>query len=148
MHFFLSKSEQRALLLVALIIISAILIEWLTPHQINTKIYDYTLQDSLFKVLSSIKITDTLQHTASAVRPRKRQAAKRTAVKLTSKSININTASKNRLIKLPRIGPKIADRIIQYREANGRFKTIEDIKKVKGIGNKTFEKLSPYITTD
>ncbi|TFG92514.1 MAG: helix-hairpin-helix domain-containing protein [Syntrophobacterales bacterium] len=53
--------------------------------------------------------------------------------------ININTAPVEQLIKLKRIGPAYAERIIQYREANGTFTNSEDIMKVKGIGRKTYE---------
>ncbi len=53
--------------------------------------------------------------------------------------ININTATAKQLTKLKRIGPKYAEKIIQYREANGPFKTVADITKVKGIGPRTLE---------
>jgi competence protein ComEA len=49
---------------------------------------------------------------------------------------------------LPSIGPAIAKRIIDYRLANGRFETIEQLKEVKGIGEKTFEKVKDRITVD
>jgi comEA protein len=55
------------------------------------------------------------------------------------KSININTASAGELTSLKGVGEKTAQAIIEYRQKNGPFKTIEDIKKVKGIGNKKFE---------
>lgn len=54
--------------------------------------------------------------------------------------VNINTAGKEQLMDLPRVGEKIAERIIEYREKNGKFKRPEDIMKVKGIGEKTFKK--------
>ena len=60
--------------------------------------------------------------------------------------ININTATKDELDTLPGIGPSKAEAIITYRETVGAFKTIEDIKNVKGIGDKTFENLKDYIT--
>jgi comEA protein len=60
--------------------------------------------------------------------------------------ININTASLEELQKLPRIGPKIAQRVIDYRKANGDFKKIEEIMKVKGIGEKTFNRFKDMIT--
>jgi competence protein ComEA len=53
--------------------------------------------------------------------------------------ININTAGADALMKLPRIGPKMAQRIIDFRKENGKFKKIEDLMKVKGIGEKTFK---------
>jgi competence protein ComEA len=60
--------------------------------------------------------------------------------------ININTASVEELIKLNRIGPKYAERIVQYRETNGPFVNVEDIVMVKGIGPKTLEANKDVIT--
>lgn len=62
------------------------------------------------------------------------------------KKININTASAQELATLPRIGPKKASAIIEYRNKNGKFQRIEDIMKVKGIGEKTFLRLKDLIT--
>ncbi|MFQ5857677.1 MAG: helix-hairpin-helix domain-containing protein [Anaerolineae bacterium] len=59
--------------------------------------------------------------------------------------ININVASLEQLTQLPGVGPAIAGRIIEYRQSNGPFRTIEDIKQVKGIGDATFEKLKDLI---
>jgi competence protein ComEA len=60
--------------------------------------------------------------------------------------VNINTASQAELESLPRIGPKVAQRIIDYRNQNGNFKKIEDIMKVKGIGEKLFAQIKDLIT--
>ena len=60
--------------------------------------------------------------------------------------ININTADESLLQDIPGIGPVTADSIIKYREENGSFSSIEDIKNVSGIGDKTFEKLKDRIT--
>ncbi|KKQ31474.1 MAG: Competence protein ComEA helix-hairpin-helix repeat protein [Candidatus Shapirobacteria bacterium GW2011_GWE1_38_10] len=60
-------------------------------------------------------------------------------------SVNINTASSVELEVLPSIGPKIAQRIIDYRNKWGLFKRKEDIKNVSGIGEKTYEKIMDKI---
>ena len=60
--------------------------------------------------------------------------------------ININTALVSDLTKIKGIGESKALAIIKYREENGNFKTIEDIKNVSGIGDATFEKIKAFIT--
>ena len=62
--------------------------------------------------------------------------------------ININRADETELTKLPGIGPSKAEAIIAYRDENGRFKTIDEIKNISGIGEKTFEKLKDLIVVD
>lgn len=62
--------------------------------------------------------------------------------------ININTATADELTILPRIGPKIAARIVEYRNLHGNFTAKEDLIQVKGIGPKTFEKLKNLITVE
>ena len=59
--------------------------------------------------------------------------------------VNINTASAEELMLLPRVGPAIAERIIEFREKNGKFKSVEDLMLVRGVGEKTFEMLEPYL---
>ena len=59
--------------------------------------------------------------------------------------ININTASVEEMTQLPRIGQKVAERIVTYRDNHGPFKKTEDLKAVRGIGDKVFEKISPLI---
>lgn len=68
------------------------------------------------------------------------------APKTTGPKVNINTASQAELESLPQIGPKIAEQIILYRTQNGNFKKIEEIMKVKGIGEKLFNQLKDLIT--
>ena len=66
--------------------------------------------------------------------------------KLQTEIININTAKKQNLVKLPKIGTVTAERIIRFRDDYGPFKSFDDLLKVKGIGPKTLEKLKPQIT--
>lgn len=68
--------------------------------------------------------------------------------KLPSGKININSASAKELSELPGIGEVTAEKIIEFRELNGSFKTAEEIMKVKGIGEKKFNELKEYITAE
>jgi len=63
-------------------------------------------------------------------------------------TININTADINRLMRLPGVGPKYAERIIEYRQVHGGFEKAEDIKNIKGIGDKKFEKMKDMVTVE
>lgn len=60
--------------------------------------------------------------------------------------ININKATQTDLETIPGIGPSTALKIIDYREKNGKFNSIEDIKNVSGIGDAKYEKMKDYIT--
>jgi comEA protein len=60
--------------------------------------------------------------------------------------ININTASEADLQKLPKVGPAMAKRIVDYRASVKSFKTVEELRNVKGIGPKIFEQIKPYVT--
>jgi len=65
-----------------------------------------------------------------------------------STKINLNTATLAELDSLPGIGPALAQRIIDWRDANGGYEVVEDIKKVKGIGDSVFEGLKNQITVE
>lgn len=60
--------------------------------------------------------------------------------------VNINTATQAQLETLPGIGPSTATKILSYRKEKGKFKKIEDIKEVSGIGNAKFEKIKELIS--
>lgn len=60
--------------------------------------------------------------------------------------VNLNTATDIELQSLPGVGPSKAKSIIEYREKNGGFKSIDEIKNIKGIGESSFEKLKDKIT--
>lgn len=61
-------------------------------------------------------------------------------------TVNINTASAAQFEDLPGIGAKTAQRIIEFREKNGPFRKVEELMNVKGIGEKSFLKLKPYLS--
>ncbi len=62
--------------------------------------------------------------------------------------VNLNTASESELETLPGVGPSKAAAIMEYRETNGRFRNIEELMEISGIGEKTFEKLKDHISVN
>ena len=91
----------------------------------NTK-NEYITQDSGKGVILSEESTENISATENLV-------------------VNINTANETELEELPGIGPSLASRIIEHRNKNGKFKDIEDIKNVSGIGDSKFEKIKSLI---
>ncbi len=61
------------------------------------------------------------------------------------KTVNVNTATAAELELLPRIGPAVAARIVEQREKNGAFKSLDDLMLVRGIGESIYEQLKPYV---
>ena len=59
--------------------------------------------------------------------------------------VAVNSADSEELQRLPSVGPKTAERIVQYREKNGPFATLEALQRVAGIGPRTLEKLRPFV---
>ena len=124
----------------------------------TTKTVHETVPGETVVVLREILVTlppETTPPTVPATEPPVRsEPAKQTETKKSSGStekkvtfpVNINTASKKELDALPGIGEVLAQRIIDYRSANGPFSTVDELTKVKGIGEKTLEKLKPYAT--
>jgi competence protein ComEA len=59
--------------------------------------------------------------------------------------IDLNTASASQLETLPGVGPEMAKRILDWRKQNGRFQTVDDLRKISGIGERTFARLKPLV---
>ena len=124
----------------------------------TTKTVRETVPGETVVVLREVLVTlppETTPPTVPATEPPVRsEPARQTEPKKSSGStekkvtvpVNINTASKKELDALPGIGETLAQRIIDYRSANGPFSTVDELTKVKGIGAKTLEKLKPYAT--
>jgi competence protein ComEA len=61
--------------------------------------------------------------------------------------VNLNSATAAQLATLPGIGPKVAARIVEYRQKSGGFKSVQELMNIQGVGEKSFQKLQPYVTT-
>lgn len=79
---------------------------------------------------------------ASGAPPRPKPEAKAPA-----QAINLNTATATELVQLPHIGPKTAERIVAFRKEHGPFQRLEDLMNVKGIGEKAFAQIRPFLQT-
>ena len=66
-------------------------------------------------------------------------------IKNNNSKININTATQTQLENLPGIGPSIAYKIVEYREKNGKFEEVEELKKVSGIGENKYKKIEDFV---
>ena len=107
---------------------------------------------NLAKILSDGEQVLVPTRTASSASPNPTRAnetpgaASSPVASATPGKLNINTASLAELDKLPGIGPVTAQKIIDYRQTNGVFKKVEDIRNVSGIGDKVFDQIKDLIT--
>lgn len=97
----------------------------------------------LYFVAASFLVTSILSGSIYAIDKPSKQAEEKKAVNII---VNINKASAEEIATLPGIGEKTAKLIVDYRDKNGSFKKPEDIRKVKGVGEKLFEKIKESIT--
>lgn len=79
---------------------------------------------------------------AGATRP---APAPKAAPKAPAHAINLNTASATELMQLPHIGQKTAERIVLFRKEHGAFRRPEELMNVKGVGEKSFAQLKPFL---
>ena len=100
-----------------------------------------SLVGSLLAVVGLMSPAFALAHQTPPASP----APPKTVVQSTA-PVNLNTATKADLEKLPGVGASMAQRILDYRQKNGSFKKIEELMNVQGIGEKSFLKLKPLIT--
>lgn len=143
------------LFLTGLFILGFVYVEFIKNETAEYKHIDYTKQDSLFAYYSNINPEFDLDD------PRldsnlliKRQVlelsdtfayVKKDLSSLTEKSINLNSARINELVKLPGIGEKTAEKIIQLRSERGKFKRLEELMDVRGIGEVKFNKIKKFL---
>lgn len=95
--------------------------------------------------LDALNLAQPVQDGQKITVPRKGEGGAPGASREKSGKVNINTADAGELEKLPGIGPTLAERIVSYREKNGSFKSIDELKKVSGIGEKKFSEIKDLV---
>jgi competence protein ComEA len=65
-----------------------------------------------------------------------------------ARRVDVNAAGVAELERLPHVGPSLARRIVEHREAHGGFRSPEELSRVRGIGPKTYEQIKHYVTTE
>ena len=100
--------------------------------------------------LTNINLAYILEDGEKIYIPKKGDEIQNTTISYTnsqnSSKININKATQSELETIPGIGPSTALKIIKYREENGKFSKIEDIKNISGIGEAKYEQMKDYIS--
>jgi competence ComEA-like helix-hairpin-helix protein len=121
-----TKNEQKILLFLAVLFVSGTAIKIYRaaiapPHDTS---YDYRDSDSVFAARSVPAAPSSLRQ----------------------QPVNINTAGIEELDGLPGVGPAMARQIVEYRTNHGPFKSLQELRSIKGMGPKKLEKLQPMVT--
>ena len=146
------------LFLAGLFICGFIYVEFIKNDTAEYKHIDYSKQDSLFAYYSNLNTEfdpdDSVLDSNLEIKRRVLELsdtlayAKKDISSLTEKSINLNTAEISELIKLPGIGEKTAEKIIELRNQRGKFKRLEELMDVRGIGEVKFNNIKMYLYID
>jgi comEA protein len=131
-YFAFTKNEQKVFFFLSVIMLAGVAVKAYKAYIVppNAPNFDYSVSDSIFTEHSKSLMNDTLgTESGNGI----------------VKKIELNSATKTELMSLPGIGEATAERIILHRDEKGKFKTINELKNIKGIGEKKFEKLKPHI---
>jgi len=149
--FGFTRSEIRVILFLSVTFLIGLGIRWYNQSTSRAGApagqFDYSRSDSIFLERSK-KLAALSSPTPKPVPRAERndKGLRKTSSTLPPSSININTATKDQLMRLPGIGESYAERIILYREDYGSYTSVDDLTNVKGIGKKTLERIKPFLT--
>jgi competence ComEA-like helix-hairpin-helix protein len=138
MFSYFNKSERIALLFLGVtLLIGGIisLFDYLNP----TTIEEFRI------VHGALAAPDSVRSDSSTISQPSHRKIGRSVAPDTSAKLDLNTASIDELQRLPKIGSKMAQRIVEFRRQYGPFRKLDDLQQVKGIGEKTLQILKPYI---
>lgn len=143
------------LFLAGLFLLGIIYVEFFKQNDNDNEYFDYTKQDSLFYYYSNLNPEIDPEDSAliSNLEIKKRVLelsdtfayVKKDLSSLAEKSINLNKAGISDLVKLPGIGEKTAEKILQLREDRKGFKRLDELMDVKGIGEMKYNKIKKFL---
>ena len=143
-RFGFTQNEIRVILVLSLSLLAGTVIKWLRTSDgvpgVIRPVFDYARADSEFSARSH----SAPDEPAAPAEQRTGRSHKRT-LSLPPSSVDINAATKQQLILLPGIGESFAERIILYREEHGPFRSVDDLRSIRGIGPGIIAKIRPYV---
>ncbi len=134
-----TKNEQKMFLLLSVVFLAGAGIKLYKTYVIppSAKEFDYSASDSAFTQRSA------LLSSAGTMKAAEKPAQNE---KAPIHIVNLNIASKEELDKLPGVGKGIAEQIIRYRNEHGKFTSVDELKNVKGIGERKFKTLQQFVS--
>ena len=153
--FDFTPSEKRTLSSLVLVICIAGVIQFIKPMSVGSNQYDYSQADSIFQRKSQDYFNQERSDSGNITGKQENKSGHKNIFSTVNKksknipapkmgTVDLNLSSAAELETLPHIGPAMAARIVEFRKTNEKFRSVRDLKKVKGIGDKTFESISPY----
>jgi comEA protein len=118
-----------------------------SPERFNTqRCQDDEEDEMMMRILMAAILGIAVSAAAASAQNKSTPKAATAATATAAAPVNLNTATAEQLATIPGVGPKMAERIVDYRQKNGGFKKVEDLMNVSGVGEKSFLKMKPLIT--